>query len=582
MRCSRAFIPTLKEVPADAQVASHIYMVRGGFIRRLAAGVYSLLPLGWRVIRKIEQIVREEMDATGAQELHMPSVLPAELWRETGRWDEYGPLLLRIEDRKGAAFCFGPTHEEVVVDIARREIRSYRDLPLNLYQIQGKFRDELRPRAGLLRSREFIMKDAYSFHASAEDASSEYARMYAAYQRIFRRCGLEFRVVEADPGAIGGNESHEFQVLAESGEDALVACQRCAYAANVEQAEVGAPAEPGVRGDGDLEKVKTPGTKTIEAVAGFLNVAQERLIKTMIYMADGAPVAVLVRGDRAVNEVAVKKVTGASELELAQQEQVESATGAPYGFAGPVGLAIPIYADAELEGATGAVAGANEADAHYTGVSLGRDASVRRYATLRLAESGDPCPRCEDGTFELMRGIEVGHVFNLGTKYSKPMAAAISDEAGQEHVMEMGCYGIGITRVASAAIEQNHDDDGIAWPMPIAPYEVTLLPLQMGDESVREAAESLYRELTDAGVEVLFDDRDERPGAKFKDADLIGVPLRVALGKRSVKAGEIEIKWRWEREATTAPLAGAGEAVAALVRAERRRYVERAAEVSRP
>ncbi len=577
MRYSRAFIPTLKEVPADAQVASHVYLVRGGFIRRLSAGVYNLLPLGWRVVRKVEQIVREEMDRAGAQELLMPSVIPAELWRETGRWQEYGPLLLRIKDRKGAEFCFGPTHEEVIVDIVRREIRSYRDLPLNLYQIQGKFRDELRPRAGLLRGREFIMKDAYSFHASAEEASGEYRRMYAAYERIFARCGLEFRVVEADTGAIGGNESHEFQVLAESGEDTIVACSRCEYAANTEQAELPTPKGPGISGGGELETVATPGTKTIDAVAEFLDVPASQVIKTMIYVADGAPVAVLVRGDRAVNEVAVKKATGAVELFLAREGQVAEATGAPYGFAGPVGLSIPVYADVELEGATGAVAGANEADAHYKGVDLARDAEVRAFAPLRLAEAGERCPRCEEGHYELMRGIEVGHVFNLGTKYSAPMEGTVLDESGNARVMEMGCYGIGITRVASAAIEQHHDDGGIIWPMAIAPYEVALLPLQMGDDAVREAAEALYAELSDLGIEVLFDDRDERPGAKFKDADLVGVPLRLAIGKRSVKEGNLELKWRRDAEASALPLAGAAEAVAKMVADEKSAFLARAA-----
>jgi prolyl-tRNA synthetase len=584
MRYSRAFIPTLKEVPADAQVASHIFLVRGGFIRRLSAGVYNLLPLGWRVVRKIEQIVREEMDRAGAQEILMPSVVPAELWKETGRWTEYGPLLLRMNDRKGAEFCFGPTHEEVVVDIVRREIRSYRDLPLNLYQIQGKFRDELRPRAGLLRGREFIMKDAYSFHASAEQASEEYRRMYAAYERIFSRCGLEFRVVEADTGAIGGKESHEFQVLAESGEDTIVACSACDYAANTEQAELRAPSAPGITvtgGVSELEKVSTPGTKTIDEVAGFLNIPASQLIKTLIYMADAKPVAVLVRGDRAVNEVAVKKVTGAVELFLAREGQVVEVTGAPSGFAGPIGLSIPVYADAELEGATGAVTGANEADAHLRGVDLARDAKVQAFAQLPPAEAGDSCARCGGGRYEVLRGIEVGHVFNLGTKYSKPMEGTVLDESGQARVMEMGCYGIGITRVASAAIEQHHDESGIVWPMSIAPYEVALLPLQMGDDAVREAAEALYRELLAAGVEVLYDDRDERPGAKFKDADLIGVPLRLALGKRSVKEGNLELKWRRDAEASSLPLAGAAEAVAQMVADEKRSYGARADERAR-
>ena len=564
MRYSKAFIPTLKEVPSDAQVVSHIFMVRGGYIRRVAAGIYDFLPLGWRVLKKIEDIVRQELDREGALEVLMPTAVPAELWLESGRWKKYGPELLRFKDRKGADFCMGPTHEEVVIDMVRREVKSYRDLPVNLYQIQGKFRDELRPRAGLMRGREFIMKDAYSFDVSPAKAQESYDRMYAAYCRIFRRCGLDFRTVEADTGAIGGSRSHEFQVLAHSGEDTLVACDKCNYAANVEQAELRAPSGPGISGGGALTEVSTPKKTTIEEVAAFLKVEARQLIKTLIYMADGKAVAVLVRGDRGLNEVKLKRLLDATELFLAREQQVVTATGAPTGFAGPAGLSIPIYADVELEGATGAVVGGNKADVHLTGFDLARDAAVTAFAPLRLAEEGDVCARCGEGRYKVFRGIEVGHVFFLGTVYSKAMNATFLDEAGAAQPMEMGCYGIGITRVAASAIEQNHDDGGIIWPMSIAPYEVAVLSLQQ-DAAVTEAAEALYRELQARGVEVLYDDRDERPGGKFKDADLIGIPLRVAIGARSLKEGQVEVKWRKDAKPTLMPVAGAADAVAQMI-----------------
>ncbi|ACY16361.1 proline--tRNA ligase [Haliangium ochraceum] len=578
MRLSWAFIPTLKESPADAQVVSHVYMVRGGYMRRLAAGVYTFLPLGWRVIRKIENIVREEMDAAGAQEVLMPAAIPGELWQESGRWSKYGPELLRFQDRKGADFCFGPTHEEVVVDMVRRDTKSYRELPLTLYQIQSKFRDELRPRAGLMRGREFIMKDAYSFDVSEEAAMHSYTGMYQAYERIFRRCGLDFRPVEADTGAIGGSRSHEFQVLAESGEDAIVSCDACEYAANVEEAKVPAPSEPGIvhqgEGEATLSKVATPGTKTIEQVTKFLGVEAEQVIKTLVYMADDKPLLALVRGDRSLNEIALKKATGATQLFLAREGQVKEALGTVPGFAGPVCVdaGLPIYADDELRGATGAVCGANELDAHYTGVDLGRDLTAEpRFLQLRMAVAGDRCPRCDSGRLRAHRGIEVGHVFYLGTTYSAPMGCTFLDEAGQETAMEMGCYGIGITRIAAAAIEQNHDEGGIVWPLSIAPYEVAILPLQMKDEDVAAAGETLYAKLKECGIEVLLDDRAERPGAKFKDADLIGIPLRVAIGKRSLDDGKVEVKWRKGGDAELVPVADAVEHVAGLIRAERER-----------
>ncbi len=571
MRLSRAFAPTLKESPADAVVASHVYMVRGGYIRKIAAGIYNFLPLGWRVVRKIEAIVSDEMDEAGAQQVLMPASVPADLWRESERWDQYGPELLRFKDRKGADFCFGPTHEEVVVDMVRREVKSYRDLPQNLYQIQAKFRDELRPRAGLMRGREFIMKDAYSFDVDEAAANKSYDEMYAAYTRIFTRCGLDFRTVEADTGAIGGSRSHEFQVLADSGEDSIVSCDACDYAANVEQAEIAPIGEPGISGAGELEKVSTPGAKTIAEVTAFLDVPAEALIKTLVYIADDEPIAVCVRGDRAVNEVAVKRLTGATALFLAREGQVKKALGAKPGFAGPVGASIPVYVDEELRGATGAVCGANEADVHYKGVSLERDAAVTAYASLRLPSPGDTCARCGKGVYRSYRGIEVGHVFFLGTKYSAPMKCTFLDEQGDAIPMEMGCYGIGITRIAAAAIEQNHDDSGIIWPMSIAPYEVELLPLQMNDEALVGAADELYEALRARGVDVLYDDRLERPGAKFKDADLVGIPLRIAMGKRSFKDGKVEIKWRRDDEATQIDLDGAADAIAALVQAEHAR-----------
>ena len=568
MRYSQAFIPTLKEDPADAQVASHVYLIRGGFIRKAAAGIYSFLPLGWRVIHKIEAIVRSELDRAGAQEVLLPAATPAELWQETGRWQKYGPELLRFKDRKGADFCFGPTHEEVITDIVRGELKSYRELPVTLYQIQGKFRDEIRPRAGLLRGREFIMKDAYSFHSSAAQAFAEYDNMFAAYERIFRRCGLEFRAVEADTGAIGGSRSHEFQVLAASGEDSLVACDRCDYAANVEEAEVAVDA-PGIVGDGSLEEIATPGVRTIDEVAAFLGVSPAALVKTLIYIADGEPVAVLLRGDRSLNEIKLKRLLGARELFLAREGQVVEATGVKPGFAGPVGLSIPIVADSELEGASGAMAGANKVDTHVRGLDLRRDLETLRFAPLRAAEAGDRCPRCE-GHFESQRGIEVGHVFYLGTVYTDAMGCTFLDETGAQKAMEMGCYGIGITRVAAAAIEQNHDKGGIVWPMTIAPFEVEILPLQADDE-VGAAAKDLYEGLLRRGIDVLLDDRDERPGGKFKDADLIGIPLRIAIGRRSLGEGNVELKWRRDSEASLLPLEGAVDAIAELVTAEKAR-----------
>jgi prolyl-tRNA synthetase len=561
-RWSQAFIPTLKEVPAEAQVVSHVYMLRAGYMRKVAAGIYSFLPLGWRVLKKVEDIVREEMNRAGAQEILMPVSIPAELWQESGRWQAYGPELLRWKDRKQADFVLGPTHEEVVVDLVRREVKSYRQLPQNLYQVQTKFRDEARPRAGLMRGREFIMKDGYSFDVDDDAAKMSYQAMYDAYTRIFKRCGLEFRPVEADTGNIGGTLSHEFQVLAQSGEDKIVSCTKCDYAANVEQAEVrrGGPAP--ARVERALEKVHTPGKKGIDDVAAFLEIAPARMVKTLVFLADGKPVVALVRGDHDVNEIKVRKRLGAQEVVLASDTAIAEVTGAPVGFAGPRGLQVPVLADLEVEGMTDAVTGANEADQHFVGFDMARDAPAVAYADLRVATAGDPCPRCGVGVLERFNGIEVGHVFFLGTKYSTPMGCTFLGDDGALRPMVMGCYGIGITRTAAAAIEQNHDADGIIWPMALAPYQVELLTLQPKDPDVVAAAERLYAGLTAAGVEVLFDDRDERPGAKFKDADLIGVPLRLAVGKKSLAEGKVELK---PRRAKAAELIPAGDAVAIVV-----------------
>jgi prolyl-tRNA synthetase len=545
MRLSQTLVPTLKEAPAEAEIPSHIFMVRGGYLRKVAAGIYSFLPLGWKVVQKVSRIIREEMNRAGASEVFMPAVIPGELWQESGRWDQYGAQLLRLKDRKGGDFVIGPTHEEVICALVRSDLRSWRQLPLNLYQIQTKFRDELRPRAGLMRGREFIMKDAYSFHVDEADAKREYENMYATYKRIFTRCGLAFRPVEADTGAIGGSMSHEFQVLAETGEDALVACDKCDYAANVEQAATRKvpPAQAG-KATQAMTRVETPGAHTIAEVSAFLKVPPTSLVKTLIYLVDGAPIAVLVRGDREVNEIKVKKAIGAMDILLASDAAVREVTGAPVGFAGPVGLKIPVYCDFEVCAMTDFVVGANQADAHIVGVNLDRDFTPTACGDYRQAAPGDACPRCDGGVFKGYRGIEVGHVFFLGKKYAKPMGVNFLDKDGHEKPTEMGCYGIGVTRIVAAAIEQNHDKDGIVWPVPLAPYEATVLDLQKDDPQVVATAEKLYEGLRAAGVDVLYDDREERPGVKFKDADLVGIPYRIAVGKKGLAEGVVELKLR--------------------------------------
>ncbi len=543
MRTSQLLLPTLREDPGEAETVSHRLMLRSGLIRKVAAGIYTYLPLGLRIIRKVEQIIREEMNRAGAQELLMPIASPAELWKETGRWDYYGKELLRLKDRHERDFCLGPTHEEVITDLFRREVRSYRQLPLNFYQIQTKFRDEIRPRFGLMRGREFIMKDAYSFDADEAGAKVSYQKMYDAYTRIFTRCGLTFRAVEADTGLIGGDISHEFMVLADTGEATVVYSDQGSYAANVERAEVLPPVETDTSPPRPLASVATPQRRTVDEVTRFLKIAPHRLVKTLLYKAGEETIAVLIRGDHEVNEVKLAKLLGVTEVEMAAPERVKEITGAPPGFAGPVGLKnVRILADHAVKGMKNFVVGANLADTHYVDANWGRDFTVNQFADLRNAQTGDVSPRGE-GTLMLAKGIEVGQVFLLGTKYSKSMNATILDDQGKERLAIMGCYGIGVGRTAAAAIEQNHDEKGILWPFPIAPFHVHLLPLSQS-ATVGEATTNLYTALQQAGLEVLWDDRDERAGVKFNDADLIGAPFQVIIGDKSLAEGLIEIKIR--------------------------------------
>jgi prolyl-tRNA synthetase len=543
MRYSQTLLPTLKETPAEAEVVSHRLMLRAGFIRKLSAGIYTYLPFGLAAIRKVENIVREEMNRAGAQELLMPMVQPADLWIETGRYEKYGPELLRFHDRHNRESCLGPTHEEVITDIARKELHSYRNLPINLYQIQTKFRDEIRPRFGLMRGREFLMKDAYSFDVSDEAAGISYLKMYEAYKRIFTRCGLTFRAVQADSGAIGGSFSHEFMVLADTGEDTIVVCKDCEYAANMEKAVVKLVESGQLQALGELEKIETPGKRKVDAVCDFLGIEPNQLVKTLVFKADGKPVAVLVRGDREVEEVKLKNLLGVADVELADDKEVFDATGVPTGYLGPVGLSIRTVADQEAAAMQNFYVGGNEKNYHLKNVNLGRDFQVEAVADLRQITTSDPCPEC-GGKLETTEGIEVGHVFKLGTGYSESMDATFQDKDGQAKHFVMGCYGIGVSRIVAAAIEQNHDDQGIIFPVPLAPYTVIIVNLGVNDEKINSAAEKLYQDLQMAGLEVLIDDRDERPGFKFKDADLLGIPYRVTVGKSFLKNGTLEIKHR--------------------------------------
>ncbi len=543
MRFSSCYIPTLKESPADAEVVSHKLLLRAGMVRRLTSGLYIYLPLGLRVINKISRTVREEMERAGFRELLMPMVQPADLWKETGRWEHYGKELLRFKDRNEREYCLGPTHEEVITDLVRGEVRSYRQLPVRLYQIQTKFRDEIRPRFGLMRGREFVMKDGYSFDATTQGAEESYKSMYDAYMRIFSRLGLRFRAVEADTGSIGGNFSHEFMVLADTGEDTIAFCHDCEYAANVERAEVVWRGSPAAGHCPAMEKIATPGAHSVEELTALLGVPASAIVKTMLFKVDGQTVAVLVRGDREVNDIKLKNLLKAQDVELADAATVQAVTCAPVGFAGPVALDVPVYADAELQGGTDYVVGANAADAHLKHVDLARDTAVTAWADLRVITSDDQCPRC-GGRMELTRGIEVGHIFMLGLKYSEAMHAVFLDENGKEQTMIMGCYGIGVSRVAAAAIEQNHDENGIVFPPPVAPFECVLLNLDPRSEEVNAKVEEIYALLQGMGVEVLLDDREERPGVKFKDADLLGIPMQLVVGGKGLGRGIVECKDR--------------------------------------
>ena len=543
MRFSSCYIPTLKESPADAEVVSHKLLLRAGMVRRLTSGLYIYLPLGLRVINKIARTVREEMEKAGFRELLMPMVQPGDLWKETGRWEHYGKELLRFKDRNEREYCLGPTHEEVITDLVRGEVRSYRQLPVRLYQVQTKFRDEIRPRFGLMRGREFMMKDGYSFDATAEGAEESYKIMYDAYMSIFSRLGLRFRAVEADTGSIGGNFSHEFMVLADTGEDTIAFCHDCEYAANVERAEVVWRGPPWTGGCPAMEKIATPGAHSVEELTALLGVPASAIVKTMLFKVDGKTVAVLVRGDREVNDIKLKNLLKAQEVELADAATVQAVTAAPVGFAGPVALDVPVYADAELQGGTDYVVGANAADAHLRHVDLARDAAVTAWADLRAITADDQCPRC-GGRMELTRGIEVGHIFMLGLKYSEAMHAVFLDENGKEQTMIMGCYGIGVSRVAAAAIEQNHDEHGIVFPPPVAPFECVLLNLDPRSGEVNAKVEEIYALLQGMGIEVLLDDREERPGVKFKDADLLGIPMQLVVGGKGLGRGIVECKDR--------------------------------------
>jgi prolyl-tRNA synthetase len=571
MRWSKAFIPTFRETPAEAEIISHQLMLRAGMMRKLAAGVFTFLPMGWRSVAKVAGIVRDEMDRVGAQEVVMPVLQPAEIWQESGRWDAFGRELMRLRDRHERPFALGPTHEEVITTLARNSLRSYRQLPQNLYQIQVKFRDEIRPRFGVMRAREFVMKDAYSFHADETSLDETYRDVHGAYSRMIERFGLEFRVVEADTGVIGGAESHEFMVLAENGESEILSCDRCGYAANAERAETRFdPVETQPPGEGPQE-VSTPGQKSVEEVSSFLGVQPGELAKTLLFKIDDQDVAVLVPGSRDLNEAKLAGLAGSGLFRMLEDGEVQSLTGAAVGFAGPVGLPAEtaIYADRSLQGVRSLITGANRTDAHLRGVVPGRDFEVKRWGDLVLARAGDACPRC-DGTLQSSRGIEVGHIFKLGTKYSEKMGATFLDDRGRERPFVMGCYGFGITRTVAAAIEQHHDDDGICWPPALSPFAVLVLPVQSSDADVQGLASELHDQLEADGVTVLLDDRDMAPGAKFKDADLVGIPVRVTLGARGLKEDKLEIRDRRSGTVRTVSRADLLRTVRETVRGEAR------------
>ena len=575
MKLSKMHIKTLREVPAEAEIPSHILLIRTGMIRKLASGIYGFMPFGWRSVRKIEDIIRSEMDKAGGQEIHMSAIQPAELWQESGRWFAYGPELWRVKDRNGRDFCLGPTHEEIFTDIIRNDVSSYRQLPMNLYQIQTKYRDEARPRFGLMRSREFIMKDAYSFDRDFEGLDKSYDDMYKAYEKIFTRCGLTFRPVEADTGAIGGSNSHEFTALSEVGESEIAYCEKCSMAATTERAQcVDAPADPEEMLP--MEEVNTPGTKTIEAVADFLGMPQTKTIKALLFVTydeegnEKEYVAAFVRGDRELNMTKLINALNIPEhaIEFADEAKMSQKTGCVGGFTGPVGLHdCKVVVDSELTGLRNLCAGANKENYHVKNVNYGRDYKGDIVTDLKLLKEDDPCPVC-GAPVKHARGIEVGQVFKLGTKYSQAMNAVYKDENQQDRLIVMGCYGIGVTRTLSAIVEQHHDENGIIWPMSVAPYHVIITLVKPGDETQEAVAEEIYSRLSDAGVEVLLDDRDERPGVKFKDADLLGIPVRITVGKRAPE-GVVEYKLRREAEKQEMSVSEAVAAAIEIVNAEK-------------
>ena len=580
MRWSQTFIPTMKEIPADAEVPSHQLMLRAGMIRQLMAGAYTYLPLGLRALKKAEAIVREEMDAAGGIEIFMPALQPIDLFERTGRKTAFGNVLINFNVKRGdrqVHLALGPTHEEVVTDLVSKHISSYRQMPITLYQIQTKFRNEERPRFGILRTSEFLMKDAYSFHSSLESLNETYQKMYRAYCRVFSRCGLDYLPVEAESGPIGGDGSHEFMIPAANGEDQIVYCKQTGYAANCERAETGRK-PPVIAASPDakpIAKVHTPQVGSIDAVCKLLKCKPHKMVKTLIYVADGQPVAVLVRGDHEANEGKIRRVLKAKTLELADPATILAVTGAPVGFAGPVGIKCPVLADHDVPLLVNAITGANEADQHYVNVNVGTDYQLDTTHDLRNAAGGDPAPHGE-GTLELVHGIEVGHVFKLGTKYSESLGAMFDDEKEFRQPIIMGCYGIGVNRILAGLAETKHDEHGLIWPLAIAPYEVIVSALDVTDPNTLAAAETLYAELKSARVDVILDDRDQRPGVKFKDADLIGIPLRVNVGGKGLKEGVVELKWRTEKDAEKVPVADALRVIQerlALRRSEEAKHV---------
>ncbi|MBA1147022.1 proline--tRNA ligase [Ectothiorhodospiraceae bacterium WFHF3C12] len=558
MRVSRFPLFTTKETPADAEIVSHQLMLRAGMIQKVAAGLYNWLPLGLRVLRNVEAIVREEMNRTGAMEVLMPAVQPAELWQESGRWDQYGPLLLRIRDRHDRDFCFGPTHEEVITDLVRRELRSYKQLPLTYYQIQTKFRDETRPRFGVMRAREFVMKDAYSFHLSQASLQETYDAMRTAYSRVFERLGLDFRPVRADTGDIGGSVSEEFHVLADSGEDAIAACDGCDYAANTELAE-SRPPKPTQQQPAEAREALTPDIHTVAEQAELLGLNVDQIVKSVVVMADGEPAVLYVVGDDELNTVKAARALEAGDIRLAEPEEALNATGVPRGFIGPRGLpeGLRQVVDHRAAAAVNFSSGANRKDYHWVNLNWDRDMPLPPTADLRTVKAGEGCPNC-DGTLSITRGIEVGHIFQLGTKYSESMGATVLDESGSDALMTMGCYGIGVSRVVAAAIEQNHDDNGIIWPAPLAPFKVALISINIHrSEAVAEKSGELYQQLLDAGLDPIWDDREARPGVKFADMELIGVPHRIVVSDRGIEAGTLEYRGRRDSENQNIPMEGA-------------------------